>query len=563
MVQTGVGDGGLDGSPTGALADDDELGVGEPGHDLTKRVHERDMIFLGREAADGEGHRRQPVQTEPGPGGATRFIAGQISRAGDAVFNHRARRAESVAVEAGDLGRTGDDVGEAVHTSTEPATTWRVVELVGVLGVQVGDAGQDCGGCSIEERPKMVRVEMGRSRPSQVPRHPQREQRREPRGGREEGDVDAGRLERGAQRTILEVGDHLDVVASLAGPGGQVDDDLLEATDLQGLEEMNDAHAHKEAQGVPVPIWTSRGWPHPCIRSMRRCLMRAVTDVAHVLELNRRFHDDVEANTYDARMGVEFSPSSVGASVAELERVLGQPLPRGGVVLDVGAGTGNLAVKLAMDGRFDRVVAVDISAGMLQEAARSAERCGVALETVVSDMVRLPFPDQSVDVVVGCAVLHHLPDPVAFLQEVRRVLKPGAPTIFIGEPSTTGERLTHLVKFPLLLAVRAARTFGFLPQPVWEHEAIDVHTFTIDDVDQLLAGFQQKRLAPEGFLAPIVDQGLLAPILLVSRGAAPVRKTLDAVRGGLRALDAAVGERVPAGWRVSMKLAGFAPAVEQ
>lgn len=257
--------------------------------------------------------------------------------------------------------------------------------------------------------------------------------------------------------------------------------------------------------------------------------MKNIENPGKVLVLNRRFHDDVEAATYDDRMGVDFSASAVAATIDELERVLGRPLPRGGIVVDVGAGTGNLAVKLALDGRFDRVIAVDISAGMLASAARSAAANGVCVQTVTNDMTRLPFADGSVDVVVGCAVLHHLPNPVAFLREVRRVLKPGAPCVFIGEPSTSGERLTAAVKSPLLAMVKAARLFGLMAQPLWEHEAIDVHTFGPDDVDALVDGFVEVRFAPEGFVAPVIDQGLLAPFSLVGKRLPAVLQIADAV----------------------------------
>jgi ubiquinone/menaquinone biosynthesis C-methylase UbiE len=289
--------------------------------------------------------------------------------------------------------------------------------------------------------------------------------------------------------------------------------------------------------------------------------MRNIDNPSKVLELNRRFHDDVEAATYDDRMGVDFSAGSVAATIDELERVLGHALPSGGIVVDVGAGTGNLAVKLALDGRFDRVVAVDISAGMLASAARSAAVNNVSIETITNDMERLPFADASVDLVVGCAVLHHLPNPVAFLREVRRVLKPGAPCVFIGEPSASGERLTAAVKSPLLAMVKAARLFGLMPQPLWEHEAIDVHTFGPNDVHTLVDGFVEVRFAPEGFVAPVLDQGLLAPLSLIGKRLPGVLKIADVVRAALRRVDAVVAPLAPAGWRASVKFAAAAPAV--
>lgn len=287
--------------------------------------------------------------------------------------------------------------------------------------------------------------------------------------------------------------------------------------------------------------------------------MKTVHDADAVLELNRRFHDQVEAWTYDFRMGVDHSPAAVARMIDELEGVLGDHLP-GGHVLDVGAGTGNVAIKLALDGRFDRVTAVDISDGMLLQARTTAEALGVQVDTLRSEMIDLPFTDASVDCVVGCAILHHLPDPMGFMAEVARVLKPGAPFIFIGEPSTAAEQMTRVVKSPLHLAVRAARSVGLLEAPIWDHEAIDVHTFTPADIDQLTATFDAVRFAPAGLLEPVVDQGLLAPMVLIGKGASPLRRFAAATRRVLRAADTQVERVAPRGWLASVKFAGRRPA---
>lgn len=239
--------------------------------------------------------------------------------------------------------------------------------------------------------------------------------------------------------------------------------------------------------------------------------MQRNVDVDRVLEENRQFHDEVEAHVYDQRMGVRHDPEAVRRTVAELEGVLGEPLPAGTHVFDLGAGTGNIAVKLAIDGRFSDVTAVDISVGMLQQAEASAKANGVTINTVVSDMCPLPFDDNHIDFVVGCAMLHHMPKPDEFLDEVHRVLAPGASAIFIGEPSIWGERITNLVKLPMFFLLWIYRLFTGKRPKVWEHDMIDVHTFSIDEIRTMTAKFDRVRFRPEGFLEPIVDQGLLVP----------------------------------------------------
>jgi ubiquinone/menaquinone biosynthesis C-methylase UbiE len=240
--------------------------------------------------------------------------------------------------------------------------------------------------------------------------------------------------------------------------------------------------------------------------------MKSHVDVALVHEQNRRFHDEVEAQLYDQRMGIDHGAEATARMLAELEDVLGEPLPKGGTVVDVGSGTGHVAVKLARTGRFGRVIAADISPKMLEQASASAAANGCRIETVETDMVRLPFDDASVDLVVGCAVLHHLPDPIAFMPEVRRILKPGAPCVFIGDPSTWGNRIIDVLKFPLIALGHVYKRVTGKPPSQWLSDHIDVHTFSVQDIDPLTQGFERVRIKPEGFLEPMLDSGYLTMV---------------------------------------------------
>ena len=73
--------------------------------------------------------------------------------------------------------------------------------------------------------------------------------------------------------------------------------------------------------------------------------MRTNINTDYILDLNRRFHDEVEAETYDARMGTSHDIVSCEHMIQELETVLGSKLPRGGRVVDAACGTGNVAIK--------------------------------------------------------------------------------------------------------------------------------------------------------------------------------------------------------------------------
>ncbi len=284
--------------------------------------------------------------------------------------------------------------------------------------------------------------------------------------------------------------------------------------------------------------------------------MRCAVDTVKVLELNRRFHDEVEAQSYDTRMGVSHDPSSVKRMIDELESVRGAAL-RGGHVVDVGAGTGNVAIKLALSGRFSKVSAVDISRMSLETLLVTARDLECEVETIESDMRRLPFPDGSVDYLVGCAFLHHLPDPASFMDEVKRVLRPGGTFVIVGEPGAFGTIVTETVKLPLVLLNRCIRAITARNTICWDHDQIDVHTFTNDDLRCFTKGFTRVRLRSEGFLEPVIDQGLLVAVRAFLGRTRSVSVSCDLIKGAARLVDRHLFNRVlPPGARVTFKFSG-------
>jgi ubiquinone/menaquinone biosynthesis C-methylase UbiE len=97
---------------------------------------------------------------------------------------------------------------------------------------------------------------------------------------------------------------------------------------------------------------------------------------------------------------------------------------RGGRVLDIGTGSGRLAIELARVKNCDfDVVAVDISENMILKAKENARRAGVAdkIKFMVGTAAALPFADNSFDIVISYASLHHWFEPVTVLNEVARM----------------------------------------------------------------------------------------------------------------------------------------------
>jgi len=96
--------------------------------------------------------------------------------------------------------------------------------------------------------------------------------------------------------------------------------------------------------------------------------------------------------------------------------------PEGAVVLDLGAGTGDLSAEFRRQDAA-RVVGLDVSAAML---ARAEEKFGrQQIDWLQGDALHLPFAEESFDIVASAFVMRNLPDLAGSFAEMARVLKPG------------------------------------------------------------------------------------------------------------------------------------------
>ncbi len=114
-------------------------------------------------------------------------------------------------------------------------------------------------------------------------------------------------------------------------------------------------------------------------------------------------------------------------------------------VLDVGCGTGTLAIEVARQvGRAGCVAGVDPGIQQIARACAKAARRHVPIDFQIGIIEQLPFPDQTFDVVLSTLMMHHLPAPLKRqgLAEIARVLKPGGRLViadFKGKQERTGQ----------------------------------------------------------------------------------------------------------------------------
>jgi ubiquinone/menaquinone biosynthesis C-methylase UbiE len=108
---------------------------------------------------------------------------------------------------------------------------------------------------------------------------------------------------------------------------------------------------------------------------------------------------------------------------ATIAQAIATHLPPGSAILEVAPGPGYLAIELARRGY--RVTGLDISHSFVRIASANAHQAGVAADFRHGDVARMPFPDASFDFVVCVAAFKNFPRPVAALDEIYRVLRPG------------------------------------------------------------------------------------------------------------------------------------------
>lgn len=141
---------------------------------------------------------------------------------------------------------------------------------------------------------------------------------------------------------------------------------------------------------------------------------------------SRRFHPEgipgPAATLYDRLTGSRIFQRHYQLVAEEIARYATQ-----GELLDVGTGPGWLLLKVHDLSPGLRLTGLDASPAMVERARMHLERAGLsdAIQIVLGNADKMPFPDASFTTVVSTGSIHHWKDAMSGLNEVHRVLKPG------------------------------------------------------------------------------------------------------------------------------------------
>ncbi|MFO7996068.1 MAG: class I SAM-dependent methyltransferase [Dehalococcoidia bacterium] len=126
---------------------------------------------------------------------------------------------------------------------------------------------------------------------------------------------------------------------------------------------------------------------------------------------------------------------------------------RSGTVLDLGSGPGYLLIDIARKTTSLTLYGIDLSRQMVKMARRHAKGAG-NVQFVLANAARLPFKDDSIDLIISTGTLHHWKAPAEVFHECHRVLKTGSEAwIYDGCPDVFRDRAHR---------ERLKREYGFL-----------------------------------------------------------------------------------------------------
>jgi ubiquinone/menaquinone biosynthesis C-methylase UbiE len=277
---------------------------------------------------------------------------------------------------------------------------------------------------------------------------------------------------------------------------------------LPDMVSIEDPTPNSDVAGLPAPT------PHATAEQ--------VAAARHDSKLAQVLYHDWEAENYDDKWSISYDKRCVDYArdlfdaIVPDEDLRNLPYDR---ALELGCGSGFFLLNLIQAGVARRGSVTDLSPGMVRVATRNGESLALQIDGRVADAEGIPYDDNTFDLVVGHAVLHHIPDVELSLREVVRVLKPGGRMVFAGEPTTVGNGYARaLSTLTWRVVTNATRLPGLRqwrrPQAELDESSraaaleaiVDLHTFEPAGLERMAqhAGAVDVRTATTEFSAAML-----------------------------------------------------------
>lgn len=223
-----------------------------------------------------------------------------------------------------------------------------------------------------------------------------------------------------------------------------------------------------------------------------------MVEAKKIKEANRIIFDR-DGQTYSKKRRIRFGKKTALRLMQRYEKAMGRTFPPVSRFLDIGCGNGVILLNLISLGFISKPYGIDISLGMLKECKNNAKKLGGNVFLAQGDVEQLPFKSNSFDLIIGHAILHHLPSIKMAFREVYRLLKPGGICIFT-EPAKIGSKIIAVLMWIIWFFPFLARQLTKSPT----EKLVEVNTFTPQNLEKeaRLSGFTTTYTRPfAGFIS--------------------------------------------------------------
>ncbi len=192
-----------------------------------------------------------------------------------------------------------------------------------------------------------------------------------------------------------------------------------------------------------------------------------------------------EATEYDAMDFTEVN-RAFARDVVELVCDRIEPLE----LLDVGTGTARIPILICQQRPQWQIKAIDMARSMLEIGKENVADAGLEKQIVleVQNAKQMPYPDANFDLVISNSLVHHLPNPLSFFQEIARVLKSNGAILIRDLIRPESESIMNAIVDEIGLEYDDRQKQLFRDSL---HAA-----FTLDEIEELIqaAGWQDARV---------------------------------------------------------------------